>query len=85
MNPEHPMPEDPEKIASDGLSTQYYELPEDASEIQDLIEHKNMNFAVGNIFKACYRLGEKAGQDNLYDLNKIIWFAEREKRRLEND
>lgn len=70
------------KTKSDGGSTSYYQLPPEAKELQDLIEHKNMNFAVANIFKACFRLGEKDGQDGLYDLNKIIWFTERERARL---
>jgi len=70
------------KKASDGWSTSYYELPEEATELQDLIEYKRMNFAVGNIFKAAYRLGSKVGQDEIYDLNKIIWFAKREKKRV---
>ncbi|WP_181181956.1 MULTISPECIES: hypothetical protein [unclassified Mesorhizobium] len=44
----------------------------------DLIEHKRMGFSVGNIFKACYRLGSKEGTTRRYDLKKIIYFAERE-------
>ena len=36
-----------------------------------------MSFARGNIFKAVYRLGEKNGIDDEYDLNKIIYYAER--------
>lgn len=56
-------------------------IPSWAREIQDLIEHRNMNFAVGNIFKACYRLGLKEGNSASYDLNKIHFFAEREKNR----
>jgi len=69
----------PETITSDGGSTGYYYLPEDAKELADLIEHKNMSSNVGNIFKACLRLREKSGTDKLYDLNKIIFFAQREK------
>jgi hypothetical protein len=42
----------------DGWSSDYYKLPNDASELGDLIEHRNMNFNVGNIFKAAYRLGK---------------------------
>ncbi len=68
---------------SDGWTSDYYQLPEDAEEIQDLIEHRGMNFAQGNIFKAIYRLGEKDGTTLRYDLNKIIWYAERELKRLE--
>jgi hypothetical protein len=69
------------KTVSDGGSTDYYKLPEGATELLDLIEHKQMNFNVGNIFKAAYRLGEKAGNDLSYDLKKIIFFAERELAR----
>ena len=65
-----------------GWASSYYELPPDATGLQDLIEHKNMNFAVANIFKASYRLGDKPGTTELYDLDKIIWFATREKARL---
>lgn len=73
------------KIKSNGWSTDYYLVPEGTKEIQDLIEHKEMNFAVGNIFKACYRLGVKDGIDALYDMRKIMWYAERELKRLENN
>lgn len=62
---------------SDGGSTPgQYELPADAGELQDLIEYREMNFAIGNIFKACYRLGTK--NDDMYELNKIRWFVDRE-------
>lgn len=74
-------------IKSDGGSTSYYELPEGAKELQDLIEYRNMSYSLGNVFKACYRLGEKEGADLLYDLNKIVFFANRmidqEKKRQE--
>ena len=71
-----------DKITSTGGSTSYYELPENAKELQDLIEHKEMNYAMANIFKAAYRIGNKEGNDDAYDLNKILWFAERELRRI---
>jgi hypothetical protein len=71
------------KIKSDGGSTAYYRLPEGAAELFDLIEHKNMNFAVGEAFKALYRLDEKDGSDACYDLRKVIFCATRElERRL---
>lgn len=65
-----------------GWSSDYYRLPPGATELQDLIEFKNMNFAVANVFKAAYRLGDKPGTAELYDLDKIIWFAQREKARI---
>ncbi len=67
---------------SDGGSTNYYKIPEGARDLQDLIEFKKMNFGRGNIFKASYRLGED-GNDELYDLNKIVWFAERRIKELD--
>lgn len=68
---------------SDGGSTDYYDIPQDAIDISDLIEHRKMSFGVGNIFKACYRLGMKSGIDDAYDLRKIIHFATRELQYVE--
>lgn len=65
-----------DKIVSDGSATGYYELPAGATQLNDLIEHKHMGFALGNVFKACYRLGEKEGNDLLYDLRKMKFFVE---------
>ena len=68
---------------NDGGSAHYYELPTHARELQDLIEHKKMNFAVGNMFKANYRLNDETHSDAARDLRKIIWFANRELKRIE--
>lgn len=65
-----------------GLSSSYYTLPEGCKELQDLIEYRDMNFARGNCFKAIYRMGDKPGTDQIYDWEKIIWFANREIKRL---
>lgn len=64
------------KVKSDGSSTSYYKLPEHATELRHLISHKGMSKSRGDIFKACYRLGEKDGVDIKYELNKIKFFAE---------
>jgi hypothetical protein len=69
-------PHDRTKIASDGGSTDYYAVPEHATELRHLISHKGMSKSRGDIFKACYRLGEKSGVDTLYDLNKMKFFVE---------
>lgn len=69
-------------MSSDGGSTGYYRLPDGATDLLDLIDHKQMSFSVGNIFKACYRLGEKAGTDRAYDLRKIVFFATRELEKI---
>jgi hypothetical protein len=68
--------EDRKKVASDGLSTSYYSLPAHATELRHLISQKGMSKSRGDIFKACYRLGEKDGTDTLYDLNKMKFFIE---------
>ena len=73
------------RIRTDGGSTDYYDLPEGVKDIGDLIEYKDMSFNLGNIFKACYRLGSKEGTEVLYDINKIIYFANRIKRQIENE
>lgn len=64
------------RFASTGGSTDYYKLPPHATELRHLISHKAMSKSRGDIFKACYRLGEKEGADILYDLKKIKFFAE---------
>lgn len=68
-----------------GWASKYYELPKEAHELQDLIEYRGMNFAIGNIFKAAYRLGQKPGANAEYDLEKIIWFAQRELSRIRKE
>ena len=68
--------EAPTQVESNGGSSSYYWLPEHATELRHLISHKSMSKARGDIFKACYRLGEKAGTDVIYDLNKMKFFVE---------
>jgi len=71
-----------DSTSNNGGTTDYYSIPEEATMIQDLIEHKDMNFSQGNIFKAIYRLGNCSHSDAVRDLNKIIWFAQREIIRI---
>lgn len=66
-----------------GSTPSQYGLPAGATDLQDLIEYRDMNFALGNIFKACYRRGTCSHSDELRDMRKVLWFAEREIRRLE--
>ena len=68
------MVKDRTKVASEGNSTVYYNLPSHATELRHLISWKDMSFSRGNLFKACYRLGEKDGVDPLYDLSKMRFF-----------
>ncbi|TCV62316.1 DUF3310 domain-containing protein [Neorhizobium sp. S3-V5DH] len=72
-------------VKSDGGSSSYYNIPSFAVDLGDLIEFKKMSFNFGNIFKACYRFGEKDGTSKRYDLKKIIYFAERELAILDRE
>jgi len=65
-----------------GSTPSQFALPPGATELQDLIEYRAMNFALGNIFKACYRRGVCSHSDELRDMRKIQWYAEREIARL---
>ena len=71
------------QIKSDGSTAKYYELPDNATELQDLISCKNMNAQIGEIFRACYRYGEVQHSEMLRDAKKIKFYAEAEIKRLE--
>jgi|TARA_R100000030_G_scaffold49699_1_gene37498 hypothetical protein len=68
---------------SDGSTAAYYELPEGAKELQDLISHRNMNAQIGEIFRACYRYGIASHSDELRDAKKIKFYIDAEIKRLE--
>lgn len=70
-------------IKSDGSTASYYELPEGARELQDLISHKNMNAQIGEILRSCYRYGESSHSDQLRDAKKIRFYIDAEIARLE--
>lgn len=70
---------------NNGGDTDYYDIPKNAKVLQDLIEIKNMNFSQGNIIKAIYRMNDYSHSSAIRDLNKIIWFAQREIKRLKNE
>lgn len=69
------------KQNNNGGASDWYSLPKDANTLQDLIEHRNMNGSVKDIFKACYRLGIKT-EDELRDLNKMAYYSLREVGRI---
>ena len=78
----------PRKVAttsvSDGRTASYYELPAGATELQDLISHKNMNSQIGEIFRAAYRYGASSHSDELRDAKKIKFYIDAEIKRLES-
>jgi len=67
---------------SNGLTASYYELPEDATELQHLISCKNMNAQCGEAFRSLYRMGEASHSDNLRDVRKVIFYMKAEEERL---
>lgn len=72
-----------ERAVSDGSTASYYELPEGATQLQDLISYLNLNAQLGEIFRACYRYGRASHSDQLRDAKKIAFYAAAEIKRLE--
>ena len=72
---------------NNGGSTSYYKFEEDWKECQDIIEHRDMNFSQGNIFKSafCFNFGRHNATDYQRELNKIVYFANRELKRIALD
>ena len=68
---------------SDGSTADYYKLPAGATELQDLISHRNLNAQDGEIFRAIYRKGRASHSDELRDARKVLFYAQAEVRRLE--
>jgi hypothetical protein len=71
-----------QKVTSDGSTASYYEIPNDAKELQDLISYKDMNAQVGESFRSLYRYGESSHSDKLRDCRKVIFYMQSEERRL---
>lgn len=69
------------KYNNNGGASDWYALPEKATTLQDLIEYRNMNGSIKDIFKACYRLGIKT-EEEVRDLNKMAYYSLREIGRL---
>jgi len=68
---------------SDGSTATYYQLPDYAREIQHLINHKNMNANIGEIFRTSYRYGSASHSNQMRDAKKIVFYANAEVERLE--
>ena len=68
---------------SDGSTASYYELPEGATQLQDLISYKSMNGQIAEAFRALYRYGEVSHSPMERDLKKIKYYIEAELDRLQ--
>jgi hypothetical protein len=71
------------KVISDGSTASYYELPENATELQDLISDRDMNAQIGEIFRECYRYGKASHSDEMRGIKKIMFYAKAELERLQ--
>ena len=60
----------------DGQATDYYELPEDATQLGDLIRHKHMEHGIGEAFCALYRLNDNG--EKLRNLKKALYYITEE-------
>jgi len=72
----------PSPKKEDGSTAAYYELPPAAKELQDVISYLDCNAQMGEIGRAWMRYGKCDHSPKLRDINKIIFYAEEEKKRL---
>jgi len=69
---------------NNGGSTDYYKMKPEWKDLQDLIEERGLSYSQANILKCAFtfNVGRHGGTDAIRDLNKIIYFAQRELNRL---
>jgi hypothetical protein len=67
----------------DGLHSSYYDIPDGAKDLVDLMNHKNMNHSIGEAFCALYRLNDKDTPKR--NLEKVVYYAQRELERIKNE
>ena len=67
----------------DGGSTNYYELPKDATELRHLIRYKKMSHSIGEIFCAIYRLNDNG--EYLRNLKKAKFYIDSEIEEYEKE
>lgn len=72
---------------NNGGQTDYYDINPEWTTFQDVIEAREMNYAQGNIFKvACtFNIGRHSATDYERELNKIIFFTQRELQRIKRE
>lgn len=60
-----------------------YKLPEDATELQDLISFKNLNAQMGEIFRIVYYYEQSNHATKIQEAKRIRYYIEAEIKRLE--
>jgi len=75
-----------DRTKDNGGPTSYYDFEPGWTEAGDIIEGRNMNFNQGNMFKVafCFNIGRHSATNYERELNKIIYFANRELKRISN-
>ena len=71
------------KSDKDGLYSSYYDIPENAKDLIDLMNFKNMNHSIGEAFCALYRLNDKDTPKR--NLEKVLYYITRELERIEGE
>jgi hypothetical protein len=69
---------------NNGGSTDYYKMKPEWKDLQDLIEERKLSYSQGNVLKSAFtfNVGRHGGTDELREINKIIYFAERIKQEI---
>jgi hypothetical protein len=65
-----------EKTAQDVVNPPHYKAG--GIETIDFIEAKDLNYRLGNVVKYISRAGKKIGSDPIKDLEKAMWYLQRE-------
>lgn len=68
---------------NNGGKTDYYKIKKKWKTAQDIVEAKKMNYAQGNVLKVAitFNTGRHSGTDYERDLNKAIYFLNRELKK----
>lgn len=71
---------------NNGGSTDYYQLKDSWTDCLDIVEDRKMNYSQGNIMKVAFtfNVGRHDATNYERELNKIIFFAQRELKRISN-
>lgn len=69
-------------MSNDKINPDHY-FTSSGAEVIDITE--DLNFCLGNVVKYCCRAGKKHGETKLEDLNKALWYLEREITREEQN
>lgn len=69
---------------NNGGSTDYYKINPSWKDLQDIIEERKMLYSQANILKVAFtfNVGRHEGTDELREINKVIYFAERRKAEI---